>query len=40
MIRLFIRSYAKLERFYGFVVDPTKVRDPKAKDRVELDYVN
>ena len=29
------RSYVELERFYGFVVDPAKARDPKAKGRVE-----
>ena len=29
------RSYAELERFYGFVADPAKVRKPQHKGRVE-----
>jgi transposase len=29
------RSYAELERFYGFVVDPAKVRTPEHKGKVE-----
>ena len=29
------KSYSELERFYGFVVDPAKVRSPQSKGKVE-----
>ena len=34
------KTYAELERFYGFVADPNKIFSPKHKGKVEKKYFN